>query len=295
HEPATHNPGSPAAPGPEEAAAAPHDPAAFAAEAAPEPAAHDPDLGADDPGLAAHDQDLGADDLEPTAHDAEPVAPEHYEPVAQDTDDPDPPAGHTDEQPPAEDAAGYPIPGLPASPEPAPREALPEPPPRLRASDAAPMRRAFRRDGPGAGGAGAAAGLASDGRDARGSRRRSRWIAVLALLVIGVVVALLVYGLSRSSDHTTAKAPPVVKVLIPEGKTRLQIAQIAQAAGLKGSYRVAARSSPLLNPTQYGAPHGTSTLEGFLFPATYDMDKGAPSSRLVEEQLQAFQENFSSE
>src|SRR5262249_23261467 len=104
----------------------------------------------------------------------------------------------------------------------------------------------FRRDGAAAGGAGAV-GLASDGRNARRNRDRSRWIAVIALLVIGAVVALLVYGLSRSSDHTTAKAPPVVKVLIPEGKTRLQIAQIASAAGLKGSYRVAARSSPLLN------------------------------------------------
>jgi uncharacterized YceG family protein len=121
-------------------------------------------------------------------------------------------------------------------------------------------------------------------------------VAIVALIVIGVVVALLLYGLTRSSsNHTTAKAPPVVKVLIPEGKTRLQIAQIAQAAGLKGSYRVAARRSPLLNPAQYGAPHGTRTLEGFLFPATYDMDKGAPSARLVEEQLTAFQENFSSE
>ena len=67
-------------------------------------------------------------------------------------------------------------------------------------------------------------------------------------------------------------------MLIPEGKTRLQIAQIASSAGLTGSYRRAARSSPLLNPAQYGAPKTTRTLEGFLFPATYDMNKGAPSS-----------------
>jgi cell division protein YceG involved in septum cleavage len=123
----------------------------------------------------------------------------------------------------------------------------------------------------------------------------SRWVAVVALLAIGVVVALLIYGLSRSSSHKTEATVPVVKVLIPEGKTRLQIAQIASSAGLKGSYRRAARSSPLLNPVQYGAPKGTSTLEGFLFPATYDVDRGAPAARLVEDQLTAFQENFSDE
>ena len=122
-----------------------------------------------------------------------------------------------------------------------------------------------------------------------------RWIAVLALIAIGVVVAVLIYGLTRSSSHKTTATLPVVKVLIPEGKTRLQIAQIASAAGLKGSYRVAARSSPLLNPVQYGAPHGTRTLEGFLFPATYDVERGGSSARLVEDQLTAFQENFSDE
>jgi cell division protein YceG involved in septum cleavage len=118
---------------------------------------------------------------------------------------------------------------------------------------------------------------------------------LVALLAVGVVVALLVYSLTRSSHHTTATGPPAVKLLIPEGKTRLQIAQLAAHAGLKGSYRRAARTSPLLNPVSYGAPRGTPDLEGFLFPATYDVSKGAPAARLVEEQLTAFQENFGSE
>jgi uncharacterized YceG family protein len=42
----------------------------------------------------------------------------------------------------------------------------------------------------------------------------------------------------------------------------------------------------------FGAPRGTPDLEGFLFPATYDMDSGAPVTRLVQEQLIAFRENF---
>ncbi len=193
-----------------------------------------------------------------------------------------------------EQRPGYAIPGLPEQQGTQRREGLPDPPRRMRAAETTPMRRAFRRTGEAAAGGGGA-GVVSDGRSGRGRDGHSRWIAVVALLAIGVVVAVLVYSLKGSSTHPAAKATAEVKVLIPEGKTRLQIAQIASAAGLTGSYRRAAQRSPLLNPAQYGAPKGTRTLEGFLFPATYDMDKGAPSQRLVEEQVTAFQENFSAE
>jgi UPF0755 protein len=116
---------------------------------------------------------------------------------------------------------------------------------------------------------------------------------VLALLAVAAAVILL----ARSRDPKRVEAlapPPVVKVLIPEGKTRAQIEQIAAADGLKGNYRRASRRSSLLSPAAYGAPAATPDLEGFLFPATYDMDPGAQVSRLVEEQLIAFRENFGS-
>jgi cell division protein YceG involved in septum cleavage len=116
--------------------------------------------------------------------------------------------------------------------------------------------------------------------------------ALLALAAVIVVALVLVQSL-RSSGHAKAPAPPpVVKLVVPEGKTRLQIAQIAAAAGLTGSYRAASRRSPLLDPVHYGAPSGTHVLEGFLFPATYEMDPGASVSRLVDEQLLAFKERF---
>ena len=72
----------------------------------------------------------------------------------------------------------------------------------------------------------------------------------------------------------------------------MQIARIAAADGLKGSYRGASKRSALLNPSHYGAPAGTHTLEGFLFPATYDLDPGGSVNRLVQDQLVAFRENF---
>ncbi len=118
---------------------------------------------------------------------------------------------------------------------------------------------------------------------------------MLGLVVVVVAIVLVVRSLTKSKPTHHVAGPPVVKVLIPEGKTRLQIAQIASSEGLKGSYRAASRSSPLLDPRHYGAPAGTPDLEGFLFPATYDEYPGAPVSRLVAEQLTAFQENFGSE
>src|SRR5207248_5077834 len=126
------------------------------------------------------------------------------------------------------------------------------------------------------------------------TRRRypTRVVAVLALLAVIAAVVLLVRSLRDSSHPGTAAAPAAVTVLIPEGKTRAQIAQIAAAAGLRGNYRSPARSSPLLNPADYGAPRSTPDLEGFLFPATYDMAPRAPAARLVDEQLAAFNENF---
>ncbi len=128
----------------------------------------------------------------------------------------------------------------------------------------------------------------------RSGRARSPLARVAAVLgLVAVIAALIALLGSHDPKHAAPPAPPpVVKVLIAEGKTRAQIAEIAAADGLKGDYRVASRRSSLLHPVAYGAPHGTSNLEGFLFPATYDMDKGAQVSRLVEEQLAAFQENF---
>jgi cell division protein YceG involved in septum cleavage len=121
-----------------------------------------------------------------------------------------------------------------------------------------------------------------------------RALALVALAAVVAAVVLLVKSLAGSGSERKTPVPAVARVVIPEGSTRLQIARIAARDGLKGSYRGASKRSPLLDPTHYGAPAGTRDLEGFLFPATYDMFPGAPVSRLVQEQLTAFRENFSS-
>jgi cell division protein YceG involved in septum cleavage len=132
------------------------------------------------------------------------------------------------------------------------------------------------------------------------SRHRSPWLTrVLVVLALLVVAGAVWLAIDRLSKHSAAPkpvaAPAVVRVLIPEGETRRQIAARAHRAGLTGSYLTASKRSSLLNPAHYGAPPGTPSLEGFLFPATYDLYRGDPAGRLVHEQLIAFTERFGDE
>jgi UPF0755 protein len=123
--------------------------------------------------------------------------------------------------------------------------------------------------------------------------RVARALAPLALIaVLGALAVGAVLLVRRSERPKIPPLPAVVRVVIPEGYTRTQIAGLAHADGLRGSYLTASKRSAQLDPKRYGAPTGTLSLEGFLFPATYEMDAAAPAARLVSEQLAAFRRNF---
>jgi cell division protein YceG involved in septum cleavage len=115
--------------------------------------------------------------------------------------------------------------------------------------------------------------------------------AAVALGVLIVLVALALGGHSQPR-HPAATARSVVNVLIPEGETRAEIAEIAKARGLTGSYLAPSAQFAGFSPQQYGAPPSTPNLEGFLFPATYEVFAGDPASVLVSKQLEAFSERF---
>ena len=85
------------------------------------------------------------------------------------------------------------------------------------------------------------------------------------------------------------------KVTIPEGQALREAAPAIQESGIDGSYLKATDSrQALARARKLGAPRGTRTLEGFLFPATYDLRAGATAGDLVDKQLDAFRENFGS-
>ena len=89
-----------------------------------------------------------------------------------------------------------------------------------------------------------------------------------------------------------AEGPPpdIVTLTIPEGRSRREIARIV-GRSLRGDYLAATRRSSALDPARYGAERAPS-LEGFLFPATYELKRGRPVSALVEQQLAAFERRF---
>ncbi len=118
-----------------------------------------------------------------------------------------------------------------------------------------------------------------------------RFVA-LAVALAGLIVALALIGRSASGSGRAQKPRAIVTITIPEGLTRTQIAALAREKGLTGSYVQAAASMRAFNPARYGAPRSLANLEGFLFPATYQLYAGSPATALVARQLEAFEERF---
>jgi uncharacterized YceG family protein len=91
------------------------------------------------------------------------------------------------------------------------------------------------------------------------------------------------------------KVVPTTNVTIPEGPSIREEAPKIDKASFTGSYAKAANSPATLREIRkLGAPKGTKTAEGFMFPATYTLLEGAPVKNLVAKQLDAFKQNFNS-
>ena len=107
------------------------------------------------------------------------------------------------------------------------------------------------------------------------------------------------YTLRKDMSFTAAldelekgTSPNIVDLTIPEGLSRAEIARITKGR-LPGSYLAATRRSRLLDPRDYRAK-GATSLEGFLFPATYELRRGQSVRRLVDRQLTTFKQRFRS-
>jgi len=89
-----------------------------------------------------------------------------------------------------------------------------------------------------------------------------------------------------------AKVVRTFKFTIPEGRSRRETIPLVEKGPFTGDYGKAASSARSLNRArELGAPRGVRNVEGFLFPATYQMIAGASASDLVKRQLDAYEEN----
>jgi UPF0755 protein len=97
------------------------------------------------------------------------------------------------------------------------------------------------------------------------------------------------YGAALKTLTAVPKLARTFAVTIPEGRSIREESPRIKHAGIPGSYAKAAAVAP---PKGYGAPASIHTLEGFLFPDTYQLKQGSPASVLVKKQLKALRQNL---
>jgi uncharacterized YceG family protein len=101
------------------------------------------------------------------------------------------------------------------------------------------------------------------------------------------------YGAAFEKLSAQPEAEPTVRITIPEGRSIREAARTVGESAVQGSYVRAVRTHKGFRPQRYGAPKSVDTLEGFLFPATYELlASKASARRLVAAQLEAFEQNF---
>jgi UPF0755 protein len=128
-----------------------------------------------------------------------------------------------------------------------------------------------------------------------------------ALLAALLLVMLAASGCTGGADEPAPAqtTPPLVtlRIIFPEGFTRRDMADRVGAVReiamdkrgvtprlTKTGYLQA--SGAAVPPAEFRKDWKLSSIEGFLFPATYEFTKLTPSTRLVNDQLRAFRRNW---
>jgi cell division protein YceG involved in septum cleavage len=124
-------------------------------------------------------------------------------------------------------------------------------------------------------------------------RRLFAFGALVAAAALVVAAAAAIREFRNGGETKVAtQAGPAKTITIPEGYDRSEVAEIAKQAGLRGDYLKASQSFKGFDPARYGA-QSPQSLEGFLFPATYELPRRPTADDLVARQLAAFKQNVS--
>ena len=148
----------------------------------------------------------------------------------------------------------------------------------------------------------------------RSSSPATRTLATLGGLILGMgvlaAIAFAVVGRGDETAATTAPATsgpppkPVLRIIFPEGFTIAEMSDRVRAVNKIAEQK--RHVTPRLSPREYlrlgqgrtpppGFPYKEKvpSLEGFLFPATYDFTEDTTTKQLVRDQLNAFMRAWS--
>jgi uncharacterized YceG family protein len=120
---------------------------------------------------------------------------------------------------------------------------------------------------------------------------RSNLIAGKFVLAKDMSYGDAINALTKEPEPKEQVKPGIVTVTIPEGMSRPLTAQLLKEDGLKGNYLKATRKSKFLNPEKYGGKN-VKSLEGFLYPDTWEFKTSQPISNLVQLQLADFKKKI---
>jgi UPF0755 protein len=139
------------------------------------------------------------------------------------------------------------------------------------------------------------------------ARRAVALVLLVGFLGLALWLATLAVGSIRDGDETPAPAPVAaprpLKIIFPEGFTRAQMAERIREVNRIArerrkvnprlsaqAYTRATESSKI--PGKFAEDGKRRSLEGFLFPSTYEFEPQTTSRQLVNRQLESFQRNW---
>jgi UPF0755 protein len=135
---------------------------------------------------------------------------------------------------------------------------------------------------------------------------RGRLLAVTGVLIVAVVAGVAFAAAHRSSKAAAPPAPPApphqFRIVFPEGFTRVEMGVRVKLDATRAEHErhliVRLNQKAYLAASRGGVvpcfgKARQKSLEGFLFPATYDFQFDTTSSDLLADQIQAFCERWS--
>ncbi len=128
-------------------------------------------------------------------------------------------------------------------------------------------------------------------------------VLLAALVVVTLAAAGCMGDEAPQATVETAPPPVTLRIIFPEGFTRREMADRVDAVRqiaidtrgvtprlTRTGYLTA--SGAAVPPPEFRKDWKLSSIEGFLFPATYEFTKLTSSTRLVSDQLRAFRRNW---